>query len=300
MLFTCAILLLSARAAAARPFSFADLFQPYAPTANGQSPAANPNDANPSAVNAYSAASPYATAVDPLALQQRAYALATAQAGRSQPAPDAGRTFVHIKHQKRRRRRRRRRPCRVRDSRTWPNVNFVYLEVNEHYDCGTAYGGGGGGQHGGIFGGGQHGGSSNHVDEDEDEYDDIIDEYNDPVTVTNSHGSLASAPSAGQAAANRPSGGPLGFFGQGGLFDFGGGQSGGPVGGGGQNQLVGVNQLHGGGGYDDVRPVIEINVPESLSDAVRTFAQVNYAYIKYVYIHVCPEFRPNYIQFGRD
>lgn len=281
MLLTCAVLLLSAHGFDARPqnnkqpsggplgfFGQGGLFD----FSSGQSGLSGQGGGGVDQLYPQTGNSPYIGAsANAAAAEQRAYALAAATARDRQQSLDDSRTFVHIKQTKRRRRRRRRRPCRRRDARTWPTVNFVYLEVNEHYNCAPAYGDHQSG------GGGSFSGGSNHVDEEE-EYDDIIDEYNDPVTVTNSHGSLVSSPAV--SANNRPSGGPLGFFGQGGLFDIAGGQGGQGGGGGGglpggglaggsgsQNQLFGVNQLHDAG-YDDVRPVIEINLPESLQDAV--------------------------------
>lgn len=102
------------------------------------------------------------------------------------------------------------------------------------------------------------------ADAEEGDYDEVIDEYTEPDAENNSHGPLAGVDQTVQptaAVANRPSGGPLGFFGQGGLFDVTSGNGIPP------NSLLGVNQLQGAS-FDDVRPVVEFNVPGSLVDAV--------------------------------
>lgn len=209
--------------------------------------------------------------------QQRTGDLNYAQATNAadQAASDSGRTLLLIKKYKLKQRRRKRIKKRLCKSlgRTYPYVNIAYVEVNEYYNCpvGTflvpageqeaisGVGGGGGGLH------------------DEE----IIEEYVDPGEPdggpSNSHGPLGGSVPAGGPSVQYPagagggggaaggcrgqlcpSGGPLGFFGEGGLFDF---TSGTP------NQLVGLNTLQGVN-YQDVKPVVEFNVPGSLVDAV--------------------------------
>lgn len=160
-----------------------------------------------------------------------------------------GRHFIKVQHKKKKKKK----PCipySNKYGRTYPNLNVVFVDVNYNgeyntnggYNCHPVYGNGG--ALGDLFG--------SHNNDD-------ANEQNDVTNSGNSHGGLLSNLGVGTVA-NRPqNGGPLGFFGQGGLFDFSGGSGG----------STGVRpQVDDPYSYNDVKPVIEINVPDTVQDAV--------------------------------
>lgn len=105
------------------------------------------------------------------------------------------------------------------------------------------------------------------MDDDEEDYDEAVVE---PDTIVNSHGSLLTIGSGGGggggAVIGAAQGGPLGFFGQGGLFDFSGHSSGGAVA---APQRPQVDDPYSHLSDDNsVKPVIEINVPDTVQDVV--------------------------------
>ncbi|KAJ6641841.1 hypothetical protein Bhyg_06786 [Pseudolycoriella hygida] len=183
------------------------------------------------------------------------------------------------------------------------NVIFADVSLNEYdavggYGCKPFYGLSGGngghgshgshgthGSHGSHHGGSQHGGSNygSHTDTDTDSYDDgdedyvnqndhgsliQTDDYNHQSSVSSQgnhdlfggsiHGTASSNHNNNNNGNGYASGGPLGFFGQGGLFDF--SNSGGrPPTSGTLGDSIG----------DTVKPVIEINVPDTIQDALQ-------------------------------
>lgn len=238
---------------------------------------------------------------------QSAQAIANYLANPINTEESEGRLFFdHDKKKKRRKRKKKKkkRPCipQKYGGRTYlPYVNLVYVEVNDNnynptggYYCRPTYGNGDQGSHG-IHG--AHGGGLLDAlfglddDDEEDEYDDtddVIDDYDE--NLDNSHGALLVSgglinrpvPGVGGGGASFGgyvpgdggsggglaggggggsvvNGGPLGFFGQGGLFDFT------------SANRPGVNPARPqvDDPYSDgVRPVIEINVPDTLQDVV--------------------------------
>lgn len=196
------------------------------------------------------------------------------------------RHFIKFKHKKKRMKKKRR-PCIPQahrpskyGSRTYPNLNVVFVDVNYNGDYNTVggyacrpgnYGSAGAASHaGGLFNHGAHGGYDS-VEADEEDYDDAVVE---PDTVVNSHGSLltigdggGSVGGGGGGGGAAAQGGPLGFFGQGGLFDFSGHSSGGTAA---VPQRPQVDDPYSQHLSDDdtVKPVIEINVPDTVQDVV--------------------------------
>lgn len=184
-----------------------------------------------------------------------------------------GRHFIHVKHKKKKKRIKKR-PCipqahnGPKYGRTYPNLNVVFVDVN--YNGDSAYNTNGGyacrpqnfgssglGSHiGGLFNHGSHGGVSAEEDYDEN----VVAVDNDH----NSHGALLGIAGGGGGG----NGGPLGFFGQGGLFDFSAGNSGTSIS---SSNIVRPQVDDSYDSVDDngVRPVIEINVPDTIQDAVR-------------------------------
>lgn len=125
-----------------------------------------------------------------------------------------------------------------------PNPHYSgHHQHNHHHHYGGGHGGGGhgSGSHGsGNYGSGSHGGDG--------DYDGVQDDY------------------------NRPSGGLLGFFGPGGLFDFTGGAG---AGGGGGTVSNGKPPLITPGTQsdpvyndDEIKPVFEINVHDTVQNLV--------------------------------
>lgn len=179
-----------------------------------------------------------------------------------------GRHFIHVKHKKKKKRIKKR-PCipqahNPKYSRTYPNLNVVFVDVNYNgnpdyntnggYACRPEnFGSSGLGSHiGGLFTHGSHGVSA---DEDYDENVVAVDSGH------NSHGGLLGVGGGGGGT-----GGPLGFFGQGGLFDFSASNSG-------TSSSSNIVRPQVDDSYDSVddngvRPVIEINVPDTIQDAV--------------------------------
>lgn len=156
-----------------------------------------------------------------------------------------GRHFIKIKHKKKKIKKK---PCipyrsnNPKYGRTYPSLNLVFVDYNYNtvggYGCNPAYGGG---THVGV-----------HVNGDD--YEEEQEEVNN--VVHNSHGALINS----NVGYSQPHGGPLGFFGQGGLFDFSGGSSGG-------SSFV-RPQVDDPYGSNNIKPVIEINVPDTFQDAV--------------------------------
>lgn len=243
----------------AKPFSIAELFRPFEPLPPYEAASAL-SSASSSAAYSNGDLRQYAAAAQQQQQLHQQQQVANRQVAANQATSDSGRTLLLIKHKikKRRRKRKKKRLCRSH-GRTYPYVNIAYVEVNEYYNCPA-----------GTVEEVITGGAGEQYDEE------IIDEYIDPsepAEPSNSHGPLGGSvpaggppvqyPEASGAGCRRglglcPSGGPLGFFGEGGLFDFTSGA---------QNQLVGLNPLQGVS-YDDVRPVVEVNLPGSLVDAV--------------------------------
>lgn len=243
-------------------------------------------------------------------LSQQRQAIADFLANPRNTAESEGRLFFdHDKKKKKRKKKkkkRKKRPCipqKYGGRNYLPYVNLVYVEVNDnHYNptggyyCRPTYGHGQG-SHGihGAHGGGLFDALFGLDDDDDDEdveYDEDVDEVVDyDENFDNSHGSLlvsgglANRPivalggggaggvpgvggsggglaGGGGGGAGTGNGGPLGFFGQGGLFDFAGSNGGG---------LNPARPQVDDPYSDGVRPVIEINVPDTLQDAVNYY-----------------------------
>lgn len=181
-----------------------------------------------------------------------------------------GRHFIHVKHKKKKKPIKKR-PCipqahnGPKYSRTYPNLNLVFVDVNYNgnseyntnggYACRPGnFGSSGLGSHiGGLFTHGSHGVSA------EEDYDENV------VAVDSGHNSHGALLGVGGGGSVGGSGGPLGFFGQGGLFDFSSSNSG--------TTSSNVVRPQVDDSYDSidengVRPVIEINVPDTIQDAV--------------------------------
>ena len=191
------------------------------------------------------------------------------------------RHFIYVHHKKKKKHKKR---CKTKLEKT--HINFIYADINYNgIGCGQNYitsGGGGGGVISNVIHGGGGGGSSTIYGSAEGTDDTSEEEdYNDhgslvgaifnkpqisqPVSAGVSQGSYVNQGSQSSGVSH---GGPLGFFGQGGLFDFFGGGGGG--GGGSFGNIGNLNrpQVDEAIYNSDSKPVIEINVPDTVQDVV--------------------------------
>lgn len=116
-------------------------------------------------------------------------------------------------------------------------------------------------------------------------YDCAPNPFYKPLFNPNNHAYGFGSQNGGSSDSDRPTGGPLGLFGQGGLFDFfssfapiggggGGGGGGGEVvsgGSGSSNVIPGSGSIGSIGSFlsDENRPAYEINVPDTIQMLVR-------------------------------